>query len=148
HRNGLAAEYDLVVIERPEGFSVRRDIILVGVAACGHARAVLVREKPENAIHAQGVTRVESDDAAARDGRGDDAAMGEIGGGELGGIFRRPGDFRAAIHAGGGSADRAGHGGAHAIFLWDCDCGVLRAAWVSARTMARRASGILKALCA
>ena len=34
-----------------------------------------------------------------------------------------------------------------AIFLLDCDCGVPRAACVSARTMARRASSILKALC-
>src|ERR1700730_15182755 len=67
---------------------------------------------------------------------------------ELAGIFCCAGDLAAAIDAGCGGADVGRHGPApaHRIFLLDCDCGVPAAACVSARTMARRARSILKAL--
>src|SRR5262245_58248188 len=65
---------------------------------------------------------------------------------ELRGIFGSAGDLGDAVDAGGWGADVFLHGDAQAIFLWDCDCGVPRAAWLSARTMARRARSILKVL--
>ena len=65
---------------------------------------------------------------------------------EFPGVFRRPGDLVAPVDAGGGSPDVSGHWHAHAIFLLDIDCGVPRAACVSARMMARRARSILNVL--
>ena len=64
-----------------------------------------------------------------------------------GAISQRPQRDRALEHA--ATADIARHGGSpgHRIFLSDCDCGVPAAACVNARTTARRAKSILKALC-
>src|SRR3954447_14580088 len=64
-----------------------------------------------------------------------------------GAISQRPQRDRALQHA--ATADIARHGGSlgHRIFLSDCDCGTPAAACANARTTARRAKSILKALC-
>ena len=66
---------------------------------------------------------------------------------ELTRIFCRACDFCDAVDAGCSAADIGCHGDAHAIFLFDCDCGVPRAAWDRARMIVRRARSILKSLC-
>src|SRR5262249_5162813 len=101
----------------------------------------------EHAFDAQRLAGVDALDASLGDRRGDDAAVGEAGRIEFGGIFGRAGDLGASVDAGGRSADVGLHGVAHTIFLFDCDCGVPREACVSVRTMPRRASSILKELC-
>src|SRR3954469_22584727 len=62
-------------------------------------------------------------------------------------ISQRPQRDRALQHA--ATADIARHSGSlgHRIFLSDCDCGTPAAACANARTTARRAKSILKALC-
>jgi hypothetical protein len=67
---------------------------------------------------------------------------------ELGGIFCGAGDLLEAVDAGCGSADVRCHGCAQTIFFEDCDCGVPRAACVSARAMQRRARSIYRRKCA
>ena len=75
------------------------------------------------------------------------AAVNQAVGVELGGVFRRAGDLGAAIDARRRRSDVIGH--CLTALSWSiCDCGVPCAAWVSARTMALRASSILNALCA
>ena len=106
-----------------------------------------MRQHGEHALDAHGRAGVDARDAALGDRRADDAAMGQAGNVELGGIFCGAGDFRDSVDAGCGGADVRCHGCAHAIFLLDCDCGVPRAACESARTMVRRARSILNVLC-
>src|SRR5205807_5991422 len=76
----------------------------------------------------------------------DHAAVGKAARIEFARILCLAGNFGAAVDARGGRSDVIHV--AHLIFLCDCDCGVPRAACVSARTMARRASSILNVLCA
>ncbi len=76
----------------------------------------------------------------------DEARVREARGVELSGVFGGAGDLGDAVNARCRGADVFLHGGAHAIFLLDCDCGVPRAACDSARTIARRARSILKLL--
>ena len=103
-------------------------------------------EHVDHAVDAQRFAGVDARDAPFRDGRLDDIAMDEAGDIELAGIFGLAGDLGPAVDAGRRCSDIGCHG-AHRIFLSDCDCGVPRAAWLSVRTMARRASPILKSLC-
>jgi hypothetical protein len=122
-------------------------LILVGFIVVRHVRAVLVRKHIEHALDAQGGAGIDAYDATLRDCRGYNAAISKAWHVELGGIFCDAGDLREAVDAGSGSADVRRHGWAQTIFLEDCDCGVPRAACVSARTMQRRARSILKLLC-
>ena len=64
-----------------------------------------------------------------------------------GATSQRPQRDRALEHAATADIARRHGSPAHRIFLSDCDCGVPAAACVSARTTARRARSILKALC-
>ncbi len=146
-RDRLAAEHDPVAVERPERRPNRSHLILVSFIVVRHARAVLVRNHVDNALDAQGGASLDPGDAALRDRRRDDAPVRKPGDIELGGVFRGAGDLGDAVDAGGGSADVLCHGDAQTIFLDDCDCGVPRAAWESARTMQRRARSILNMLC-
>ncbi len=98
----------------------------------------------EDAFDAQRIADVDTRDAAFGDGRGDDGAVGHALAIEFAGILCRAGDLSMAVDAGCGRAN-IGHE-VHRTFLSDCDCGVPCAACVSARTMARRARSILKAL--
>src|SRR5258705_1252154 len=110
------------------------------------ARTILVRQHIDHAVDAQRLARVDAHNSSLGDRRCNHAAMGEVRGAEFAGIFRRTGDLGVAVDAGCGRTDIRGHN-AHRIFLSDCDCGVPFAAWVKARTMARRARSILKLLC-
>ena len=105
-----------------------------------------MRKHVDHALDAFRGACVDACDATFRDCRGDDAAVEEAWRVELGGIFCRAGDLGDAVDAGCGSADVRCHGCPQMIFLDDCDCGVPRAACVSARTMPRRARSILKVL--
>ena len=145
-RDRLAVEHDPVVIERPERRSWGRHVILVSQIVVRHRRTIFVREHVEHALDAQRGARIDARDATLRDCRGYDAAVNKVRRVELRGVFRRPGDLREAVDAGCGCADVRRHGRAQAIFLDDCDCGVPRAACVSAREMQRRARSILKLL--
>ena len=146
-RDRLVVEADLVIVERAKRRSVRRDLVLVGLIALCHARPVLVREHVEYAFDAQRLARIDVLDAPFGDARRDDGGMRQPLRVVFARIFRRARDFRAAVDAGRWRAD-IGHGLAHRIFLSDCDCGVPCAACARARTMPRRASSILKELCA
>ena len=148
-RDRLAAEPDPVVVERPERRTFRSHLVLVGAVGARHARPILMRQHVDHAFNGKRLARVDARDAALGDRGRNDAGMREAGRIELAGIFRRAGDLGAAVDAGCGGADVSRHGPApaHRIFLLDCDCGVPAAACVSARTMARRARSILKALC-
>jgi hypothetical protein len=146
-RDRLSAELDRVVIEWTERRAfIGRDIVLIGTAGAGHARTVLVREHIEHAVD-KGFAGVDTNDAALRNGRHDDIAIGEVRNVELAGIFRRSGHLGVAIDARGRCSDVSRHD-AHRIFLLDCDCGVAAAACAKVRMMARRARSILNALCA
>src|SRR5262249_48942009 len=147
-RNRLPVEHDSIVVEWPERRSQRGKVILVGLVVIGHLRAVRVRKHLDHAFDLLRGGCVDACDAAFRDCRGDDAAVKETGRVELSGIFCLAGDFRDAIDAGDASADVRCHDYPQTIFLDDCDCGVPRAACVSARAMQRRARSILKVLCA
>src|SRR6516162_6109995 len=110
---------------------------------------MLMRQHIDYAFNGKRRARVDARDAALGDGRCDATDVDAPGGIELAGVFRGAGNLGAAIDAGCGGADVSRHepAPAHRIFLLDCDCGVPAAACVSARTMARRARSILKALC-
>ena len=146
-RDRLTVELDRVVVERTERRAFRSHIVVVGRVGAAHLGPVGMREHVEHVFDRQRATCVDLRDAAFGDGRGDDAAIGEVGGFELAGVLRRAGDLGASVDAGGRGADIRCHG-AHRIFLLDWTCGVPFAACVKVRTMARRASSILKALCA
>src|SRR6516164_819215 len=105
-----------------------------------------MRENVEHAFDAQRLAHVDARDAAFGDRRRDDGRVGKAVDIMFAGIFGGARHLGMTIDAGGGCAD-IGHG-AHRTFLEDWDCGVARAAWVRARTTARRARSILKALCA
>ena len=135
-RDRLAVEHDLVVVKRPERRAGRSYVVLVGLVVVRHVRAVLVREHVDDTRDAHRGACVYARDAPLRDRRGDDAAVDEARGVELGGIFCGAGDLRDAVDAGRGGADVRCHGCAQTIFLDDCDCGVPRAACVRARTIA------------
>src|SRR6185437_12575149 len=124
---------------------LRRHVVLVGGGAPRHARPVLVGEHVQHALGAQRRAGVDTGDAPFGDRRGDDGGVSETRRIGIAGVFGGSGDLGAAVDAGCGCADK-GHG-AHRIFLLDCDCGAPAAAWLSARTMARRASSILNVLC-
>src|SRR5258707_8585756 len=145
-RDRLAAEPDPVVIERPEWRTLRGRLVLVGVVRARHARPVLVREHINHACDGERIAWINARDTALGDGGGNNAGMRKAGCIELAGIFRDAGDLGVAVDAGYSAADIRRHG-AHRILLSDCDWGVPVAAWVSARTIARRARSILKALC-
>ena len=49
-RDRLAAEHDLVVVQRPERRTARRDVVHVGAVGAGHRRAVLVRQHGDHAF--------------------------------------------------------------------------------------------------
>src|SRR5689334_13863264 len=88
---------------------------------------------------------------ASGDRRGDDKTKGQSGYDVLGGVFRCAGNLRLPVDPGRRLAQIAGTqvghiGSAHLTRLSVCDCGVPFAAWLKARTMARRASSILKSL--
>src|SRR3979411_2945526 len=102
----------------------------------------------EHALDAQGGAGIDAYDTTLRDYRGYNAAISKAWHVELGGIFCGAGDLREAVDAGCGSANVRCHGRAQTICLEDCDCGVPRAACVSARAIQRRARSILKVLCA
>src|SRR5262249_7277811 len=65
-------------------------------------------------------------------------------------VFGKVGRLRGVVDGGGrvGEVGGGGHGRSppYLIRLSACDCGLPRAAWVSARKMPRRASSILKSL--
>ena len=147
-RDRLTVEHDPVVVERPERRSCGRHVILVGLIVVRHGRTVLVRKHVEHALDAQGGAEIDACDATLCDCRRYNAAISKAWHVELGGIFCGAGDLREAVDAGSGSADVRCHGRAQTIFLDDCDCGVPAAACSRARTIARRASSILKLLCA
>src|ERR1700722_3266351 len=125
---------------------------------------MLVREYVDDALDRERVAHVDPPDASPGDGRADHEAVQEAGDVVLGCVFGGAGHLHAAVdarqrHADIGGARLALHARqcaghihlniqprcpAHAIRLSLCDCGVARAAWSSARTIARRASGILK----
>jgi hypothetical protein len=147
-RDRLAVEHDLAVVERPERRSRGGRLIVVGLIVVRHGRAVLVRKHVEHTLDTQGGAAIDACDATIRDCRGYNAAVSKAWHVELGGIFGRAGDLGEAVDAGCGSADVRCHGCAQTIFLDDCDCGVPRAACMSARAMQRRARSILKVLCA
>src|SRR5215471_21049206 len=107
-----------------------------------------MRQHVDHTCNGECFAGVDPGDAALGDRGCNDAAMRQTGRIELGGVFCSAGDLGAAIDARCGT-DVGGHKPAPAqrIFLLDCDCGVPAAACVSARTMARRARSILKALC-
>ena len=147
-RDRLAVELDFVIVQRAERRPVRRHVVLVVLIAACHARTVLVGEHGRHAFDAHRGAGIEADNATLRDRRRDDAAVEDAAGHiELGGVFRSAGDLGDAVDAGGGRTDVGCHGCAQAIFLDDWDCGVPRAACVSARTRQRRARSILKVLC-
>ncbi len=109
-RDRLAAEPDLVVVERTEWRAFfRRDIVLPGMVRAGHAGPVLVGEHVEHAFDTQRLAGVDARDAPLRDGRFDDAAIGEAAGVEFAGIFGFASDLGAAVDAWGGSADVIHH---------------------------------------
>ena len=146
-RDRLSVEQDPVIVKRAIGRSLfRRDVVLVGVVAVGHRRPMLMGKDVDDAGDAQCLAGIDTADAPFRYGRPDDIALDEAGDVELAGIFGFAGDLGPAVDARGSCSDIGCHG-AHRIFLTDCDCGVPRAAWLSVRTMARRASPILKLLC-
>lgn len=148
----LPVEQDLVVIERPERRALLgRHIVFPRAGRARHRRPVFMRENVEHAFDAQRVARVNVRDAALGDRRCHDGGVDEAIDIVLAGILGGAGHLGMTVDAGGRSADvgrcAISHG-AHRTFLDDCDCGVPRAACVSARTTARRARSILKALCA
>src|SRR5215213_5377235 len=105
-----------------------------------------MREHVDHAVDAQGIARVDARDPALGDGGRDDAAVGEVGRADVGRVLRRAGDLRRTVDAGRCGA-YVSHDG-HRIFLVDWLCGVLPTACANARSMARWAKSILKALCA
>src|SRR5262249_9981129 len=121
-------------------------VVLPGFVRLGHRRPMRVRQHVEHALYLQCIAGIDARDAAARNCRLDHEAVDETLSLELGGVFRGARDLGAAIDAGGWRSDIGVHRLSHAIFLWACDCGVERAACIRVRTMARRASGSLKAL--
>ena len=147
-RDRLAAEHDPAVVERPERRSRGRYVIFISLIVVRHRRTILMRQHVEHALDAHRGAEIDARDAALRDCRGYNAAVNKARHVELGGVFGGAGDLREAVDPGCGCADVMRHGRAQAIFLDDCDCGVPRAACVSAREMQRRARSILKLLCA
>src|SRR6476659_2071698 len=121
---------------------------LIAVARVGirHLRAIFVSQHVEHAIECERPACIDVRDAASGDGRGDNTGVDEIGSAEFASVLCGAGDLCASINARGGGADIRCHD-AHRTFLLDCTCGVLFAAWVMVRMMARRARSILKALC-
>src|SRR5499426_3041318 len=146
-RNRLAIEHDPAVVQRPVWRAVRCHLVLVGLIAVRHWRTVVVGQYRENTTEACGGAGINAPDATLGNGGADNARMGETLDVDFGGILCAAGDLGNAVDARGCGANVGCHDFAHAIFLWDCDCGVPRAACESARTIARRARSILKVLC-
>src|SRR5947209_2328388 len=145
-RNRVRDVENLVIIERAERRAARRDIVLIGFLAARHAWTIFVREHVDHAFDGKRFAGVDARDPAFCNARGNERTVRKIVSRVFGGVFRRAGHLGAAVDARRRYAD-VGRRAAHRIFLSAWDCGVPRAAWVSARTIARRASSILKALC-
>ena len=109
-RDRLAAEPNAVVVERPIRRTFRRHVVLVGVIGACHGWPVAVREHVNDALDGKRLVHIDARDPALGDGACNEAGMREAGCIELAGVFRRAGDFGAAIDAGCGGADIACHG--------------------------------------
>src|SRR5262245_52964979 len=111
---------------------------------------MLVSEDVEHALHRQRICNVDPLNATPGNGGRDHDAMRETGHIVFGRVLRNAGNFRKSVDPGGRFAEMTGEGHstppAYLMRLSDCDCGVPRAAWPSARRTARRASSILKSL--
>src|SRR5262245_2174566 len=149
-RHRLTAEQDFVVIERTEGRAGRRHLVGIFLVRRCKLGPMLVRKHVEHAVDRQRIRGMNALDPPLGNGGRDHETMRQAGHVVFGGVFRKSGNLRVSIDAGGRLAEVAGggHGAlpAHLIRLSACDCGVPRAAWVSARRMPRRASSILKSL--
>src|ERR1700754_3753851 len=146
-RDRLSAELDLVVVERSVGRPfLRRDIVLVGPVGIRHRWSILVCKHIEHAADPERFAGIDAQDTAFGDGRLDNIGIDEVRGAELSGIFGRAGDLGPTVDAGYRGADVGACRNVHRILLLDWDCGVARAAWVSARMTARRARSILNVL--
>src|SRR5262249_41675578 len=104
-RDWLVVEQDLVAVEGAKWRALGRELVLVGLVALRHGRAVLVREHGEYAGNAQCLARIDMLDAALGNGRCDPGGVRQPLRVVLGGVFRRPRDFRAAVDAGRWRAD-------------------------------------------
>ena len=99
-RDRLAAEHDLVVVERTERRTFFwRDIVLPGLVGAGHAGPVLMGEHVEHAFDTQRLAGVDARDAALRNGRLDHAAISKAGNAGFAGISGLAGDFGATVYA-------------------------------------------------
>ena len=111
HSDGLAAELDAVVVERPERRTIpRRHLILVGFVVVRHGWTVLVREDRDDALDFQCRGNIEPFEAASCDRRRHQAGIGKIRRAEFRRIARRAGDLVAPVNPGGCRADIARHG--------------------------------------
>src|SRR5439155_21282985 len=109
-------------------------------------RPMRMREDVEHARYGKRIRRLDAFDAAFGNSGRYDKTVREPRHVVFRGIFCGSGDLLASLYARGRLAEmHAGRHGAlpaHLIRLSACDCGVPREAWVSARTMLRRASSI------
>jgi hypothetical protein len=150
HGHRLAVEQDAVGLERPEVTPGRRRVVAPREIEPRRLGPILVCEDLDHPRDGARRPVVECDHVAGRNGACNDAAVQQAGRIVLRGVFRAARYLEAAFNAARRPADvqgvrhvRSAH---QRTRLSVCDCGVPEAAWPSARTIARRASPILKSL--
>src|SRR5262249_42372331 len=136
--NWLAAELDLVIVQRPEGRSRGCHLVAVTTIEPRESFDVLVGEHPQYAGQGERRFGVDRLDLAPRDVAGDDAPVRQIGNVVFGGVLRFPRDLETAIDAIDRLSDVIRAHGRAAPYT--------KAACASPLTMARFASGSLNAL--
>ena len=139
-----------VIVERPERRAGDLQLVLVAVVGPGDVRPVEVGDDLDDAGHGARRLLIDTDDPPFGDRGLDDVAVQQVRHGMLGGVARRAGDLLDAIDAVDRAADPDLRCGSHDVrILTRRACRSAIAGWpsaacLSARTIALRASGILK----